>query len=437
MTEIKAAVHLGTLAHLGDDPWLKPAALEIIEHGALWVNEAGRIVKIGSRRSVLAEASGVEQVDHGGAWLIPGLIDAHVHFPQFYATASYGRDLLDWLERSIFPAEAALADSGYAAEVAQRFVARLLACGTTTAMVFGSQFLPANLALFEAAQSAGLRLIAGMTMMDRGGPETLLVPPPAAREQCETLIALCRDHPRLHYAITPRFALSCSDAMLELCGELLREHPEAYLQTHINESLGELDAVARLFPDDADYLAVYERFGLVTPRTMLAHDIHVGEEQLRRMARAGCAVCHCPSSNLYLGSGLFPLARHRHSGIPVALGTDIGAGTHFSVWQEAGESYKIQQLQGVTLNAAQLLYFATLGGAQALRLEHETGNFAPGKSADFFVLDPSGNGYLVERLRRCESLEDRLFCLLQLAGGDEVGATFCRGEAAALSVGRI
>jgi guanine deaminase len=421
------AVHLGCVAHVTHDPFEGEGALEIIEAGALWVDAAGHVVKVGPREAILTEAGDVERVDHGEAWLLPGLVDGHVHFPQFHATASYGRDLLDWLERSIFPAEAAFADVAYATWVAERFVARLLACGTTTAMVFGSQFLPANRALFRAADVAGLRLIAGMTLMDRGGPRALLTTPEAAWEQCETLLALCRDHPRLHYAITPRFALSCSEAMLALCGELLREHPEAYLHTHINESLGELDAVARLFPNDLDYLAVYERFGLVGPRTLLAHDIHVGEDQLARMAHAGCAVCHCPSSNLYLGSGLFPLTRHLRHGIPVALGTDIGAGTHCSLWQEAGESYKVQQLQGVTLDAARLLHLATLGGARALRLDRETGNFAPGKCADFFVLDPSRNDYLRERLDRCECLEDRLFCLLQLATEREVSATYVQG----------
>lgn len=421
-------VHLGTIAHLRGDPFSCSGALEILTQGALWVDQAGRIIEIGHRSDTPTE--GVERVDHGNAWLLPGLVDAHVHFPQFYATAAYGRHLLDWLERSIFPAEAALADPSCATAMAERFVARLLALGTTTAMVFGSQFLEANLALFRAAEAAGLRLIAGMTMMDRGAPTSLLTTPSAAREQCEALLAYCQGHPRLHYAITPRFALSCSEAMLTLCGNLLREYPEAYLQTHINESQSELDAVRRMFPDDADYLAVYERFGLVTDRTVLVHDIHVSDAQLGRMGQAGCAVCHCPSSNLYLGSGLFPLARHLRHGIPVALGTDIGAGTHFSVWQEAAESYKIQQLQGMTLDAAQLLYLATLGGARALGLEHEVGNFVPGKSADFFVLDPSRNDYLVERLARCASMEDRLFCLLQLADGQQVEKTYCEGRLA-------
>jgi len=209
---------------------------------------------------------------------------------------------------------------------------------------------------------------------------------------------------------------------------LLRNNPECYLQTHINESRGEIEAVAKEFPWSRDYLEVYERFGLVTERTLLAHDIHVTDSELARLAESGCAVCHCPSSNLYLGSGLFSLAGHQRHGIPTAIGTDIGAGTRFSIWGELSECYKIQQLQGLTLDVAQLLYLGTLGGARALRLEDETGNFTSGKWADFFVLDPTANDYLTERLGRCECEADQLFCLLHLASEKEVRATYARGR---------
>jgi guanine deaminase len=197
---------------------------------------------------------------------------------------------------------------------------------------------------------------------------------------------------------------------------------------HINENRGEIAAVLGHYTEAGDYLATYERFGLVTERTVLAHNIHVGDAELARLAQAGCAVCHCPSSNLYLGSGLFPLARHVRQGVNVAVGTDIGAGTSFSVWRNLSDAYKIQQLQGETLDAAGLLYLGTLGGAEALRLERETGNFAPGKSADFFALAPGEDAYLAERLRRCDSLEARLFCLLHLAAERHVAATYVRGR---------
>lgn len=422
-------LHLGTVAHLKADPFRDPAgALEIVESGALLVDAQGRIVRVGTRRELAASAPEAEIVEHGAAWLLPGSIDGHVHFPQYAATAAYGRHLLDWLERSILPAETAYADAELAERTARRFVRRLLACGTTTALVFGSQFRHANLSLFDAAADAGLRLIAGATLMDRGGPASLLQTVAQARDHAEELIARCRGERLSHYAVTPRYALSCSAGMMDLCADLLRRHPEIYVQTHINESLGEIEAVMAHYADCRDYLEVYERFGLVTDRTVLAHDIHVSDAQLQRLARAGCAVCHCPSSNLYLGSGLFPLMRHIEHGVRVCMGTDIGAGTRFSVWENLSDAYKIQQLQGHTLNAAQLLYLGTLGGAEALRLAHETGNFEAGKSADFLVLRPEANAWLGERLERCAQPEDRLFCLLHLATEREIAATYVAGR---------
>ena len=421
-----SSIYCGRIAHLRESPWQRQNTLEIIEAGALLVNDAGRIVALGERSALTALAPEAKAVEFGEAWLLPGLVDGHVHFPQYYATASYGRRLMDWLEQSIFPAEAAYSNVAFAQQAAADFVQQLLACGTTTAMAFGSQFLPATLALFEAAQAAGMRLIGGITLMDRWAPQVLLQTPQQAYDSAERLISRCRGESLLHYAITPRFAPSCTAAMLDACGSLLRRHPGCYVQTHINESPAEVDVVARSFPGSRHYLDVYDHFGLVGQQTMLAHDIHVSEPELLRMAEAGCAVCHCPSSNLYLGSGLFPLARHIQFGVSVAMGTDIGAGTHFSVWEELSEAYKIQQLQGMTLGAGELLYLATLGGAKALRLEHESGNFLPGKSADFFVLEVEG--YLKTRLQHCSSLEDQLFCLLHLATARQVQATFVAGR---------
>jgi guanine deaminase len=423
-----SALHLGTLAHLKANPFVAADALEIVESGALLVDAAGRIVRAGARAELAALAPEAEIVEHGASWLLPGLVDGHIHFPQHYATAAYGRHLLDWLDRSILPAETAYADAELAERTARRFVRRLLACGTTTALAFGSQFLHANLSLFDAAAEAGLRLIAGMTLMDLGGPEILLQSVESARDHAETLIARCRGESLLRYAVTPRYALSCSPEMMELCADLLKRYPETYLQTHINESRGEIEAVMAHYADCRDYLEVYERFGLVTERTVLAHDIHVSDAQLERLARARCAVCHCPSSNLYLGSGLFPLARHIEQGVSVCMGTDIGAGTRFSLWENLSDAYKIQQLQGYTLDAARLLYLGTLAGAESLRLSHETGNFAADKRADFLVLNPDANPYLGERLERCANPENQLFCLLHLATEREIEETYVGGK---------
>lgn len=423
-----AVAHLGTLAHLRGNIFEQPESLQIVADGALLLDDRGIIVQAGERRSVLSGARQARQVDHGGAWILPGLVDGHLHFPQFYATAAGGSDLLDWLNRSIFSAEAELADSDLARVVATTFVRRLLRVGTTTAAVFGSQFLPANQALFDAAGASGLRLIAGATFMDRGAPNALLQTPEQAHSQALRLIDACAGQARLHYAVTPRYALSCSEAMLEVCGALLREFPDCYLHTHINESRDEVDAVRNAFPWSSHYLDVYDHFGLLTGKTLLAHSIHTSEAELSRLSEARCAVCHCPTSNLYLGSGLFPLHAHRRHDLRVAVGTDIGAGTHFSVWEELSECYKVQQLQGTTLNAGELLYLGTLGGSEALGLAEETGNFVSGKSGDFMVLGIGGDGYLQERLRRCDTLEDQLFCLMHLAGPCHVEATYVQGS---------
>lgn len=421
-------LHTGTLAHLRGDPFAQPDALEIIPDGALAVDAQGHIAAYGPRPELLARFPEARRIDHGPDWLIPGLVDGHIHFPQFYATAAPGGQLLDWLERSVFPAEAAFQDVDFATATAGRFVAKLLAAGTTTALVFGSQYYPANAALFAAAKRSGLRLIAGMTLMDRNGPPVLLQTLDQAVDGMAKLMALCEGEPRLHYAITPRWPMACTETLLGICGELLRDQPTAYLQAHINENHGEIAAVASGFPDSRDYLDVYDRYGLVGPRTVLAHSLHSSARELDRMAGAGCAVCHCPTSNLYLGSGLFPLLRHVERGIPVIMGTDIGAGTEFSLWRELAETYKVQQLQGLGLDAARLLYLGTLGGAKALRLDHAAGNFAPGKDADFFALAVGDDAYLAARLARCDSWEQRLFCLLHLAGPAQVRATYVQGR---------
>jgi len=319
-------------------------------------------------------------------------------------------------------------------QAADAFVARLLAGGTTTALVFGSQFIPATRALFGAAKRRGLRLIAGPTLMDRGGPHTppeLMTTPKAAYADSAALIREIADEPKLGYAVTPRFAPSCSPAMMETCGQLLVDFPESVLQTHINENHGEIEAAVKLFPEAAHYLAIYDRFGLLGRRTVLAHSIHSSDAELAMMAERGCAVCHCADSNLYLGSGLFPMARHLAAGIRLALGTDIGAGCHFSMLGELGQVHRIQQLQHFGLTAAKLLYLATLAGAEALGLAAHTGNFEIGKDADIIVLDPARNDYLQERLRYAGNAKEALFTLLMLANPGCIAKTWVAGYSAA------
>lgn len=419
---------LGTLAHVTDNPFQIADALEIIPDGALAVDDAGKIADKGNALDLRRRYPNAHIADFGNGWLLPGFIDGHLHFPQFYCTAAFGEQLLDWLRDSVFPAEAKFADPGYADKVAQAFVARLLKTGTTTAMVFGSQYPQATAALFEAAAQQGLRIITGLTLMDRDAPVELLTTPQHAYDQASELIGRFHDRNNLHYAITPRFAITSTPDMLAACGQLAKDFPTCHIQTHINENKREIDVVAALFPDAEDYLDVYDRAGLLTERTMLAHSIYTSEGEMARMAAARCSVCHCPTSNLYLGSGLFPMGAHLAAGINLCIGTDVGAGPHFFMPRELSHVYQVQQIQQRTLHVGELLYLGTLAGAKALRLDDRTGNFQADKSADVVVLQPGDGGYLAERLAHEDSLEKQLFALLLLSETHNVVETYVGGE---------
>lgn len=416
-------LHLGILAHVVGNPFLGgTSSLEILPKGGLLIQD-GRILDLGPRDELLRRFPFAAVTDHGGAWLLPGMVDGHVHAPQFFATTSYGKQLMDWLHDSIFTAEARLVEPDYARACADAFVSHLLKHGTTTALVFGPQFTHALGALFDSAERQGLRLLSGLTLMDRDAPQVLLTTPQRAYDQSLAFIEQLRSKPRAHYAITPRFALSCSPALLEACGQLKREAPECFVQTHINESSGEIEATLKAFPQARNYLDIYAKAGLLAPHTVLAHSIYSTSEELAVMGQSGASVCHCPCSNLYLGSGLFPMQRHLSAAIPLCVGTDIGGGANFGLLRELADVYKVQQLQHLTLDAARLLYLGTLGGAVALGLDHETGNFTPGKSADFFILDPSVDSYLVRRLEHCSSLEQQLFVLINQADARHIRAS--------------
>lgn len=420
-------LHLGKIAHVTDDPFEAPGVLKIYENGGV-LSEGRRIIGLGEASDLRREHPKAKVFDHGASWLLPGMIDGHVHFPQTFAMAADGSELLHWLKTSIFPAEMRYADPMYAREAAEVFVQRLLANGTTTALVFGSQFPHAMAALFETADEAGLRLISGLTLMDRDAPSELFTPPAMALDESKRFIAYCDQRELLHYAVTPRFALSCSEALMDVCRELVADHDQVFVQTHINENHEEIAAVRACFPDAKDYLDVYEARGLLSERCVLAHSIHSNDRELSHMAANKITACHCPSSNLYLGSGLFPMARHIEAGVPVMMGTDIGAGTHFCLIQELAETYKVQQLQRFRLDAARLLFLGTLGGARGLKLDSETGNFASGKSLDLIVVNPESDVFLNKRLDHARSLEEQLFVLLNQADAGHIEETWVAGK---------
>jgi guanine deaminase len=416
--------------HTPANPFLQDRALEYHWDGGLLIRE-GRIAACGDYEALRAAHPEADSSDLRGGFLLPGLIDTHIHFPQLRVLGSLGRSLLDWLESCALPEEARLADEAYARSVACRFVRALASHGTTTALAFGAHFAPATAALFESAQETGVRLLSGLVLSDRRLRPELHQSPEAAYAASQALIGRFHERGRLLYAVTPRFALSTSEAMLEVCQTLRREHEGLRVQTHLNENPAEIAEVKRLFPWAPDYLGVYERFGLCGPRAVMAHNVRPTDSELSRLAASRTTIAHCPCSNAALGSGLFPLRRHLQAGVPVALGTDVGGGTGFGLFKEALQAYLLQRLapEPVVLTPGQLLYLATRAGAEALGLADEIGDFQTGKAADFVYLRPTSESPLAAVVSQAESPERALAALLTLAGQESVAEVRVEGSA--------
>jgi guanine deaminase len=409
------------IAHTPRNPFEEESALEVFEDGGLGLSQ-GKIVACGAFPSVHDHHPRAEIVDARGSILLPGFVDCHVHFPQLRVIGAMGLELLDWLRLRSLPEEVRLGNPLYAAGVADRFVRGLASNGTTTALVFGSHFAEAQEALFAAASDRGLRIASGLVVSDRGLLPPLHVTPDAAFELSRSLIERWHGRGLLRYAVSPRFSVSCSEEMLEVCGSLTQQSEGLVFTTHLNESRGEIERVRELFPWARDYLDTYERPGLLGPLAVFAHDVHPKDDELRRLAATGAAVAHCPSSNAFLGSGLFPLRRHVAAGVRVALGADVGAGTGLSMLKEGLAAYEMQMLapDGYRLGPAHLLYLATAAGAQALGLSDDVGDFSPGKSADFVLVRPPEGSTLEAVLERSEGVEAKLGPLFTLAREESV-----------------
>jgi len=398
------------------------------EPDGLLVVEDGLVVARGAWSDLAPSFADLEVTTFAGGLIVPGFVDTHVHYPQTGRIASHGAQLLEWLERHIFPAEAAFADPAHAAEVAAFFLDELLRNGTTSALVFATVHESSVDALFEAALSRNMRIVSGKVLMDLGPPD-LRDDVESGRAKTERLIARWRGRGRLGYAITPRFALTSSDAQLADAGTLLAAHPEALLHTHLSENGGEIEAVRARFTDARDYLDVYDRFGLVGPRSIFAHSIHLSDREMGRLATAGSGLAFCPTSNLFLGSGLFDLALADRHSVGVGIGTDVGAGTSFSMLATLGEAYKICQMRGASLDPFRALHLATAGGARILGLADRIGALEPGQEADFVVLNGAATPLLARRTAGAP-LHDRLFALQVLGDDRAVAATYVAGRLA-------
>ncbi len=406
--------------------------LDAEPRGALLVNAAGRIEDRGPAAALTARHPGARVVDCGDKLLVPGLVDAHVHFPQIDMIGSHGSQLLAWLAKYTYPAERRYGDAAYAAGAATRFVSELLANGTTAAAIYGSSHAASAEALFAECERRGIRAVIGKVSMDREVPADLAVPVAQDLRETEELIGRWHGRDgRLFYALTPRFALACSDELMAGLGKLSYKHKSVYIQTHHAETREEVLAVARRFPAAASYLDVYRGFGLVTDRTILGHVVHATDAELALLGAARCTVAHCPTSNLFLGSGLFPLARQEAHGVRLALATDVGAGTSFSLWKTMRAAYEVQQLQGASVAAETLFWLATRGGAEALGMGAETGSLESGKEADFQVLDWRRDRLLSARLADpALTPAERLFALITLADDRLVEQVYVRGRLA-------
>ena len=418
----------GTLVSFSAAPAQRGAdAVQHIEDGVLALNR-GRIEFAASAADFVAQGGNLDACeDLRPAVILPGFIDAHVHFPQVDIIASFGTQLMDWLERYAFPAEAAFADADFAAARAERFLELSFAHGTTSALVFTTGHEVATEALFRAAESRGARLIAGQVLADRNVPPALLDDADAIATSAR-LIERWHGVGRLGYAVTPRFAITSSAAQLSAAGTLLERYPGVLLHTHLSENAAEIERLRTLFPAALDYVDVYERHGLVGERSVFAHGVHLCERERRRLAERGAAVVFCPSSNLFLGSGLCDLAALQGAGVRLAVGSDVGAGTSLSMLKTLADGYRVCQLKGQSWHPLDAFHAITLGNAIALGVDDRIGRLAPGFEADVVVLEPSANPALARRLAQADTLAERLFAYMMLGDERDVERTYVAGQ---------
>ena len=379
-----------------------------------------------------------EVIDLREGILLPGLVDTHVHYPQARIIGGLGMPLLQWLDNCALPEESRLAQPSYAREVAQDFLSGLIGAGTTTALVFGSHFPDAMDIFFSEAAASGLRITSGLVVSDRGLRDDLLVSPEQALAFGQDLAATWHGQGRLRYAVTPRFSLSTTSEMLEACAELLTAVPPAqaegenlWFTSHVNENPDEIAGVGRLFPEAADYTSTYAHHGLVTPQSVLAHNVHPTAPELDMLAQASASVAHCPSSNFALGSGLFPLREHLQAGVQVGLGSDVGAGTGFSMLKEGLQTYKGQQLlgeRGAHLGSPDLLHLVTRSGAQALGMANHVGALSVGMQFDAVWIQPQAGSTFESTVRHARDPEDVLAKVFALGAPTDVSTVWVGGQ---------
>ena len=407
-----------------------PDAQTIRHHkkGAIVVSPQGKIIWSGPSRKLPKQHAKLNVLDHGEKLVMPGFIDPHIHFPQYRMLAAPGKDLLDWLNRFTFPEEALFNNEDHAVRAAKIFLSMLLANGTTSASAFCSSHMQSVDALFSIAEQFGMCMIAGKTMMDSNAPDDVRDSAQQSYDDSVALIERWHGKDRLQYAITPRFAVTSSPEQLRLAGVLLKDNPDMIMQTHLSENHDEITAVAKQFPQARDYTDVYDSFGLLGKTSLFGHGIHLSQDEKTRLAETQSRVIHCPTSNTFLGSGLFDLNAAKTAGMKVGLATDVGGGTSYSMFKTMAEAYKVAMLSGYKPPVSELLHMATLGNAQCLNIDEFTGSFDEGKWADIIVLDSQATHTQRFRQQLSTDITDTLFSLITLADDRSIMATYVAGK---------
>ncbi|WP_411352525.1 guanine deaminase [Leisingera aquaemixtae] len=388
----------------------------------------GLIAGAGTLAEMQARLPEAEVRDHGQSLILAGFVDAHVHYPQTAIIASWGKRLIDWLNSYTFPEEMRFSNRGYADEIAGRYLDLTAAHGTTTVCSYCTIHPESADAFFAAAQARGQRVVAGKTCMDRNAPEGLRDTAQSAYDDSEALIERWHGVDRLEYAITPRFSPTSTPEQLEAIGALWAKHPECLMQTHLSEQTDEIAWVRELFPQARDYLDTYEEFGLLGAKGLYGHAIHLEERERHRLREYGAALIHCPTSNTFIGSGLFDMAGLMAEGQRIGLATDTGGGSSFSMLRTMAAAYEIGQLRGTPLHAAQLLWLATQGSAAALRMDGKIGNISEGMEADLVVLDLASTPAIAQRAERAEDLWEAVFPTIMMGDDRAIAEVWIGGR---------
>ena len=401
------------------------------ENGAVYIDD-GVILASGPYAEVKSNAAeGVEVIDHRPKLLIAGFIDAHLHFPQVQIIGSYAPNLLTWLNTYTFVEEQKFGSSEHGARIASAFFDELINHGTTTAAAYCSVHKQSAEVFFAESSRRNMLMIGGKVMMDRNAPDALLDTPQSSYDDTKSLIATWHGTGRQHYAISPRFAITSTPEQLEMSKALAQEHPECFVQTHLSENADEIAFACELYPECKDYTDIYAHYDLLGSKTLFGHSIHLSDREIGAMSESGSVAVFCPTSNLFLGSGLFNFEKLRKGGHPVriAVATDIGGGTSYSMLKTLDEAFKVMQLQGQRLTPAYSFYQKTLGNARALGLEEKIGNLAAGSDADILVLDANATSAMKLRMETVSTLEEELFVMQTMGDDRTVAEVYIAGEA--------